>query len=271
MEMTTLPASKPPMPAPVTATRDGLTRRWGLLTDDIRAELGFKRNAVQIFPEFGGDTIWAGFVGTACELTERNRGSKPAQVVPILDVGRDGLKAWLGYQEIWDAQPRARFSFRSLSLTVHFGYDGDRIKPQVFRSEWSGIKDWAGLGMGFQSPGAGQPHWQFDLSESFRRSADISDDILTRLSERADEGDDFFSTKPQPDVFSAVRALTVERMHFASAARWWSPPGDVHVPEHMNAPSDVSGLSRWTLLCICYIKQELARCEIRRLGLSEYS
>jgi hypothetical protein len=64
------------------------------------------------------------------------------------------------------------------------------------------------------------------------------------------------------DVLALVRAATVERMHFASAAPWWVQHGDAAHPAHMNAPKDDAGLTRWILACITYIRQELARCEI---------
>jgi hypothetical protein len=235
-----------------------------MLTESIRAELGLDRNAVRIFSEDAGDAMWAGFVGSACETVQRQRG--PATpVAPISDIGKSGLKSWLGFQEVWDAQQGGqRFSFRYLSLTVHFGYDGDPVKPQVFRAEWSGIKDWTGAGMSFQSPGAGQPHWQFDLAETLRRPLEQGRGSLNRLSGETDEVEEFPPTRQTPDVLSAVRALTLERMHFASAAHWWRPRDMSQTSEHMNAPSDESGLSRWALQCIAYIRQELVRCEISR-------
>jgi hypothetical protein len=225
--------------------------------------LGLKRGDVQVHPDYVSEAVWAGFVGAACETVERLRG-RPVPVAPLSPLGSGELKAWLGFQEVWDGHTSGRrFTFRHLSLTVHFGYNGDPVKPQVFRSEWSGIRDWTGAGMDFQSPGAAHPHWQFDVMESLRDMRTGRDE-LSRLSEEEVEAEEFTAEGMKPDVRSAIRATTLERMHFAGAAPWWKPDDSAQKPYHMNAPSDDAGLLRWAVQCIAYVKQELARCELRR-------
>jgi hypothetical protein len=173
------------------------------------------------------------------------------------------LKAWLGLQERWeiDERNRRQFSFRELSLTVHFGLPGDPLKPQIFRSEWPGLRNWSGAGIGFQSPGAGHPHWQFDFQALFRERQPGMPDPVKGFEEERTE--DFEAEAAQePDILMLVRAITIERMHFASAAPWWIHNAGALRPIHMNAPQDDAGLTRWLLACINYLKQELMRCEI---------
>src|SRR5260370_41516663 len=63
---------------------------------------------------------------------------------------------------MWEQKSTNTFIFHHVSLTVYVGYEGYSHKPQIFRSEWPGIRNWSSGGIGFQSPGAGHPHWQFD-------------------------------------------------------------------------------------------------------------
>lgn len=115
--------------------------------------------------------VWTGLRGNGVEWVERNRGS--ASVTPFVQL-RDGLIAWLGYQEVWDEEKgRAPFAYRQAGLTVHVGEIRDRVKPQLIRLEWPGLRDWDGSGLGFQSPGAGHPHWQVDLFESLRTAHEL--------------------------------------------------------------------------------------------------
>lgn len=144
---------------------------------------------------------------------------------------------------------------------MYFGFENDPVKPQIFRSEWPGIRDWAGAGPTFQSPGAGHPHWQFDLRAAVRGTIG-----QTRVSEfkevDAEFVEDFGVETAEPNVLLLLQYATIERMHFASAAPWWLKVTNGQPPLHMNAPEDVESLSRWLFSCISYLKQELARCEI---------
>ena len=221
--------------------------------------LELSRASVQLKVEPAGDHIWAGFVGAACERVSRNRGT-PTLVAPLLELRR-GLYAWLGFIEVWEKEAEGtHYIFSHLSLTVHFGFVGDLIKPQIFRAEWAGIRNWTGAGHGFQSSGAGHPHWQFDLNESLRSS------VLTSTEEFNPEPDtkveDFADTAGPPNILELMNYVTVERMHFASAAAWWKARSAEAAPHHMNAPSNEEGLTRWLVGCISYLRQELSRCEI---------
>jgi hypothetical protein len=235
---------------------------WRALTESITQVLGLDYGTLQIRPEYINDGVWSGFVGAACERVSRDR-RRDAYVAPLAELSR-GMKAWLGLQERWeiDERNRRQFSFRELSLTVHFGVAGDPLKPQIFRSEWPGIRDWTGAGPGFQSPGAGHPHWQFDLQAALR--AQQKDVMVSSLMNFDDETIEDFEAEAaqEPNVLALVRAATIERMHFASAAPWWVQNIGAAHPAHMNAPEDGAGLTRWILACIAYMRQELARCDI---------
>jgi hypothetical protein len=82
---------------------------------------------------------------------------------------------------------------------------------------------------------------------------------FARLSEEITP-EEFDPTTTTQNILTDFQYITLERIHFASAAPWWLP--DVHDSQarHMNAPSDANALMRWTLACVTYIRQELRRC-----------
>jgi hypothetical protein len=195
--------------------------------------------------------------GKETERIERNRGI--ASVAPFAPLPGE-LAAWLGYQEVWDQEGgRSPFVFRQASLTVHIGEAGDPVKPQLLRLEWSGLRDWNRSGVGFQSSGAGHPHWQFDLLESLRDARD-------RPSFRptfGDEVESFDATSAAPPLSERISRLTFERMHLASSVPWWSNKPAEYGLHHLYAPADQAELSRWLSAAIVYIRQEIGRC-VRR-------
>lgn len=192
------------------------------------------------------------------ERIDRNRGT--ASVAPLLTLPSN-LSAWLGYQEVWDLESgRMPFTFRQVSITVHVGEVGDPVKPQLLRLEWPGLRNWDRSGVGFQSSGAGHPHWQIDVLES-----------LHELRSRAafdpgfgEEVETFDAELTTPTILDRIRELTIEKMHLASAAPWWlSRPAGFGM-HHLNAPTDQEELLRWLTAAIAYIRQELSRCVVRR-------
>jgi hypothetical protein len=96
---------------------------------------------------------------------------------------------------------------------------------------------------------AGHPHWQLDVLETLRNQHDE----LTEL-DPADVVEQF-PGEPTLDV----RSITLESIHFASAAAWWTGQPDCQ----MNAPTDDASLTRWARYCVRYMKQELRRCNLR--------
>jgi len=124
---------------------------------------------------------------------------------------------------------------------VHVGELSDPVKPQLFRLEWPGLRDWDRSGIGFQSRGAGHPHWQIDLLESLHARPDRA----TFDPEPSEEVEDFdVEITPQP-LSDRIRALTIERMHLASAAPWWLSNTAEFGQHHLNAPHSREDLLRW--------------------------
>ena len=234
-----------------------LDKKWQILGSGLRAQLGFSVAELNVEADHVSDIVTAGFVGRACEYTERAKGKK-SWVAPFLEV-RNSFKAWLGYQEVWENKPYKRSAFRHVSLTVFLGHEGDTAKAQIFRSEWPGIRAWTSGGIGFQAPGAGQPHWQLDVLKTLRdhdlRDRDRS---LARLK-GTPHLQEFDPNDASQKLLEKVRQATLERMHFASAAPWWVKQPQGAQPSHMNAPHDPEDLLRWTLCCVSYIRQEMQR------------
>jgi hypothetical protein len=240
------------------ATRGQLDQRWHTLSQQIGNALNLNRQKLSVGAEYPAGGAWAGLRGSACERVDRNRG-RASFVAPLRELPQN-LIAWLGFQEIWDVQDgRGRYAFRQLGITIHFGFQGDPIKPQVLRLEWPGLCDWSGAGIGFQSPGAGHPHWQLDILESLQTaSADAEFDPGA-----AEVLENFDDVPVAPTVVELVNSLTFESMHLASAAPWWLGQTTEFGLHHMNAPSDHASLSRWLVNAIGYLYQELGRCVVR--------
>ncbi|TGR83014.1 hypothetical protein EN866_34490 [Mesorhizobium sp. M2D.F.Ca.ET.223.01.1.1] len=216
------------------------------------------QHRIVVDAEYQTSGVWTGLRGADVERIERNHGS--ATVVPLVQLP-DNLSGWLGYQEVWDLElGRSPYAFRQASLTVHVGEVGDPVKPQLLRLEWPGLRDWDRSGIGFQSPGAGHPHWQLDLLESLaalRDPAEFDPD-------RANDLEDFETIVAEPTLADRLSRLTVERMHLASAAPWWAAhPGRFGAP-HLNAPTTQDDLTRWLAASTAYVIQELSRCALRR-------
>ena len=242
----------------LTISAAALQRRWISLSDQLRAEMQFSLSDLRVAPEYVANRVTAGFFGRVCEYAERNLGS-PAPVAPLTQIGRGPLRSWLGFHEMWEQKSTNTFIFHHVSLTVHLGYEGYSPKPQIFRSEWPGIRNWSSAGIGFQSPGAGHPHWQFDairtISDADKTQKERS---LAKLREETAVED--FNSGEVTDAISDVKRMALDRIHFASAAPWWLPSAHRPYGLHMNAPLDSGALTRWTVQCVAYLRQELARC-----------
>ena len=209
------------------------------------------------------DPAIAGLEGEGCELVARNRGGR-TQVAPLVELERE-LWAWLGYREEWAHEPGRggrRYSFRSLSLTIHFGARGDLFKPQMFRAEWSG---WARWGIdnryGFQAGDAGHPHWQFDALDSLtdQEAMDRAVQLRQEIRSGPREGPrEFGAPRPESDMRDIVTSKPLSRVHFASAAAWWKPP-----PQngHAHQPARLFDLEVWVDHALSYMRVELGRLQ----------
>ena len=205
----------------------------------------------------------AGLGGEGCEFTSRNRGSG-VWLAPLLHI-QNGLWAWLGFREEWEAENPAgstrRFSFRSAGLTIHFGFRNTLPKPQIFRAEWAGWSRWNGYSYGHQAGNAAHPHWQFDAVESLQRD-DVGDKAAIFLSVLKSESKETSAREFTPhsinddEISDVVGAQKISRIHFASAAVWWKgQPNGTHV----HVPSSPQDIQLWVKEMLKYVCQELAR------------
>jgi hypothetical protein len=232
-----------------------LERRWSLLANGLRACCRFTPAELTIITEKADDVVVAGLVGHVCEPARRNMG-RSTFVAPFTRLGRSEMLSWLGFHEKWEVLPGKLYRFHHVSLTIYFGYEGDILKPQIFRSEWPGVRPWIGDQIGFQTPGAGQPHWQFDAIQS-TWDVEAGVDSLPHLEGEQPVPDLILQTG-RVDAVVAARRIPLERLHFASAAPWWQNlPGS---QAHVNAPRDADAILRWILACVSYMRQELERC-----------
>ena len=226
----------------------------------VQASLGHLTHGLQVNVEWGVDPVVAGLLGGTCERIPRNRGGR-AFVAPVHRI-RGAFWAWLGFHEEWDVRSRRGrpiFSFRSTSLTIHFGHVNNGEKPQMFRAEWDG----GGRVAGDERQGrrdAAHPHWQFDALESLRSDETEAAELLSLLKEEveADATRDFnpedWARENNGDMTAARDGFS--RLHFASAAAWWLPaPGNRHV----HVPASVDELESWLAATVNYTVGELRR------------
>jgi hypothetical protein len=243
----------------LTISAAALQQRWISLSNQLRTEMQFSLSDLMILPEYVANGVTAGFAGRVCEYAERILGG-PSPVAPLSRIGHTSLRSWLGFHEMWEQKSGKIFRFHHVSLTVHLGYEGYLPKPQIFRSEWPGIRSWSSAEMGFQSPGAGHPHWQFDAIRTIKDADSAQKErSLAKLREEL-AVEEFKGAEAADDPISDVKQVALDRIHFASAAPWWLPNADRPYGRHMNAPPDAGALTRWTVQCVAYLRQELARC-----------
>ena len=241
------------------ATQRSLEQRWSTLSRALTQEVPGTKRSLAIDAEYQTGGVWTGLRGSEVERIDRNRGT--GSVVPLVSLP-DNFAAWLGYQEVWDLEAgRAPFVFRQASLTVHVGEVGDPVKPQLLRLEWPGLRDWDRTGIGFQSSGAGHPHWQFDLLESLSA---LRSPATFKPDDDEEELEDFGAVLAVPTLSERLARLTVERMHLASAAPWWAAQPGRFGAQQLNAPESQDDLNRWLFAALAYLVQELSRCTLRQ-------
>jgi len=243
-------------PEELRVSKGALDQRWPLLSGQLGTALGFNVQQLRLEVEHQAERVWVGLQGSACEYVVRNRGGT-ARVVPLCPLPK-ALIAWLGLQEDVKTGPRP-FVFRQIGVTIHFGFLGDPIKPQVLRLEWPGVTNWTGAGVSFQSTVAGHPHWQIDILQSLSTNFEPP-----AYAMNVDETVEEFGLEVAATTFAdLLRSVTIEDMHLASAARWWLPGSSARPKHHLNAPPDIAALSRWLIESVQYVRQELARCALR--------
>ncbi len=244
----------------LSAAKSVLDTRWQQVEVLIANALKMPRDRrqFQVSSDYQQLGVWAGLQGAQCERISRNRGGH-AYVAPLHEYSND-LLAWIGWQENWEIPTGQRnFRFKNCGLSVHLGKRNEALKPQLLRLEWPGYANWSsGQQAGFQSPGAGHPHWQIDLIQSFSAIPDP----VSFESDIDEIVEDFDAIDREPTIDELARRFSFERMHLASAAPWWLPDPVDDIGHHMNAPPDLHSLDRWLKQSILYLRQELARCVV---------
>lgn len=251
------------MPQPLTVTRATLETHLGQIAEILGAVVDIDAQ-IEIQVDWNVSPAVVALAGDGCERIARNRGRSGVQVAPVRQLGR-GLWVWLSYREEWayDRQVAGRqsFTFRSASMTVHFGLRFDEYKPQMFRAEWAGWADWDGVDFSYQAGDAAHPHWQFDALESLSDAGATERAALLReiLADGDREGvRDFAPQLPTDDVRDLVSHQQLSRIHFASAAAWWKAPPHC---DHTHSPERVRDLQVWLRRSLSYLHSELDRLE----------
>lgn len=226
------------------------TQRCKSLSVEFGRVIGLTTGEVAFAPEISSTSATMFLAGRASEVIARNRGGQHP-VVPLVALN-DDIYIWTGYREAWQKQgSEQNLRFVEGGFTLHLGRQGEMTKPQVLRSEWVGRRSRAFVDM------AGHPHWQFDVLES-TRSIIPTDPVRFDSLGSQPSVIEFDSTAIINDGSDLLKGLTVEDMHFASAALWWRLPTTsvAHLPE------TVADVDRWILGCVAYLRQEAARCKI---------
>ncbi|MGZ8834173.1 MAG: hypothetical protein ACXW3W_11995 [Pyrinomonadaceae bacterium] len=150
------------------------------------------------------------------------------------------------------------------------GEAGGLDKLQLFRAEWAGVRTQSAGIFVFEAPGAGHPHWQFDVYES--RACEVEDE-RTRVEELAQalgditEVDDFSEMvvtelSPENILDRNFYMKRLSRAHFASCANWSKYPWDgdeAQTKAHAQGPANVSEIQNWITSTVFYLAQELSR------------
>lgn len=249
------------MPKPLTLSEKSLEQHVRALESSIQSTLD-ARVGLDIQGWGVSSSVRAFLAGQDCERVSRVRGPD-SFVVPLLYLGKE-LWAWLGLQEEWESTKRGKshqFEFRSIGLTVHFGYRNENTKPQIFRAEWSGWSKWIDSNYGFQAGDVGHPHWQYDALESLSAAYESTrvEEDLARLEKDDDtvEIQEFEEGRiSAANVEDEVKSRKLSRIHFPSAAAWWTKaPNNLHT----HAPASRTEIEKWASETLTYTVKELAR------------
>lgn len=238
---------------PLLKTKGQLEARSQSLSGELSALLGSSAEALQAHIEFAAEVAVTELQGAATEHIQNRNWGKGTQVAQLCDLGSVG-PAWIGLREKWvfveTRGGRPYFAFESASVTIYAGASGALDKAQLMRAEWAGFAN-RGAGESFQAGSAGHPHWQIDLFETLR----VADEGVRRFGEM-DSSTIFRASQPNDPANQSLKAIPLERFHFASAAHWWLPDeGSVQRQHH--TPNEDGDVSRWLIGTIGYIRDQL--------------
>lgn len=245
MECLTLPKADEPEPS---LSVNAFSQRCKTLAVKFADVINVATGDLAFIPSVSGTGAVMTLGGRVSETIARNRGQSHP-VVPVTPL-RNDVWIWTGYREAWLRHGKEQnFRFVEAGFTLHIGRLGEIHKPQLLRSEWVGKRSRAFVEL------AGHPHWQLDVLETARAVSQPAG--ITRFgAPPAAVVLEFDRNEVLPDIKDLLLGLTIEDMHFASAALWWRSSGAyvAHLPE------SVGDLDRWVLGCIGYLRQEAARC-----------
>ena len=259
--------------APLRVPKATVQRHWGVLQDKLGKVL--PRVGGKYFIESSavggavGDLRCGDFPG---ERAHRERGFN-VPVVPLLEAETSEVRYWLSVHQEWreDLTPGSkRLVYHTTGLTVFFGDSASLDKLQLFRAEWAGVRTQSPGIFIFEAPGAGHPHWQFDVYES--RAGEVEEErkrvegLAQALDEitKVEEFSEMVVAELSPESVLS-RNLCMQRLsraHFASCANWSKFPwiGDSsQTSAHAQGPADVSEIANWIVSTVVYLTQELSR------------
>jgi hypothetical protein len=259
--------------SPLTANEATIKKLWGLLLSRLDS----------ILPTVGGEYSYdmSPLEGLRVDLSCRNFPDQRAlrgrggyvPIVPLFASRGEDIDYWISIYQNWRESPRPRirsFLYHTTSLTVFFGSATSIEKLQLFRAEWPGIRMRPDGELEFESPGAGHPHWQFDVYQSRANQVEVERQRLAELGRaleeivEVEEFGEMVVEELNNDELSE-RDMSMERlsrMHFAQHAAWSVNPweGNVMVTaSHARCPMEIKEILNWTLSTVIYIQNELKR------------
>jgi hypothetical protein len=255
---------------PLLVARSTAEKHWGLLQSALQGVLPDAGGGYLVEPlGVGGASATLTCVNFRSETADRVRGGS-VSVVPLIHNDPLQLRFWLNLNQEWREASRNKLSYHTTGLTVFLGEAGKRDKLQLFRAEWAGVRTQSSGIFAFEAPGAGHPHWQFDVYES--RAVEVEDERrrveeLARALEDIAQVADFSNTvvaelSPENIVDRNLYMRRLSRTHFASCANWSKFPwnGDeFQTKAHAQGPADVSEIQNWIISTVVYLGRELVR------------
>ena len=186
---------------PLDETFARIKQHWGMLARQLQKVMP---RAEQLSIDTAAGRV-AGVLRSANSVLARRQHGGASPAAPLL-LGLDETARYrVGYMEEWEERSGSRpLRFRAANLTFFISPPNDAPAIQLFRAEWPGLREWTQGVIGYQSPEAGHPHWQFDaldhyMSEEQRRARVRR--ALGMLSAPREAPEEFGpgSWKPQPN------------------------------------------------------------------------
>jgi hypothetical protein len=254
--------------APFVQTEGKVSAHWHTLKGEIASVLPAQQKTYFDSPA-SGDTFSTQLGGDLERRFERR--SNVAKGVPFLMGPEMSPRYWVSYFERWNRiDARKSIEFHTSSLTFYLT-EGERAALQIFRAEWPGFRDWSTGNAGWQAPGAGHPHWQFDAVSHFIEAEEAEAARLTALQRLTEQPAIDFSValaiqakKPIPSMDASWSSA-----HFAMQTKWsvlgWDG-STADCQSHASSPTELHEIRRWVLATTRYCRHELLRADRYAVG-----